>query len=77
MSKKDFVTFARMIRAQRHEIKHKMSVAQSDGERLFLTGCAKMVSIIIDEMCAIFASSNDKFDADKFVQACEIDTESK
>lgn len=72
MSKKDYVAFARMIRSQRHEIKQKLADAQSEGEKLFLTGCAKAVCITVDNLCEIFKSDNANFNADKFTQACEI-----
>ena len=76
MHKKVYNDFARMIRSQRHEIKYKMDTAQSEGEKLFLTGCAKMVCIMIDELVTMFQSDNPQFNPDKFIKACEINVES-
>lgn len=72
MTKKDYVVFERMIRSQRHEIKQRLTDAQSEGEKLFLTGCAKAVSLTVDSLCEIFKSDNPSFSADKFTQACEV-----
>lgn len=83
MSKKDFVTFARMIRAQRHKAQNEKTVTVYKGqENIFVNQIeinAKMSQIdsFVSELCDIFAADNAQFNPAKFIQACEIDTESK
>lgn len=76
MHKKDYNNFARMIRSQRHQI-IKARLSTTDDEKPFMDGAEKQLSIIIDELVTIFKADNDKFDADKFYSACEIEKESE
>lgn len=74
MTKKDFVTFARMIRTQRHRVIHTNNTT--------LTGNAdehlqEQLTTIANELCEIFQNDNPQFNRAKFLQACEIDTGSK
>ena len=71
MSKKDYITFARMINKQRRQIlqdrrEHPDASAVDNG-------ADKQVNMIVDELCIIFRNDNPNFNSEKFVLACEID----
>lgn len=72
MHKKDFVTFARMIKTQRHKIAQARIEKIDASIPVFCNGADKAIDIIVDELVQIFKSDNDKFDADKFYKACTI-----
>jgi len=74
MTKKDFVAFARMIRKQRQRVVHTnntVTTGNCDKE------LQEQLDTLVDELCEIFQNDNAQFNRDRFVQACEIDTESK
>jgi uncharacterized protein YqgQ len=76
MNKKDFVTFARMIRTMKHQAK-LMTPEESKYEIVILGTRLNMIDSIVNELCEIFQNDNSQFNRAKFIQACEIDTESK
>lgn len=76
MSKKDFVTFARMIRTMKHQVK-LMTPEESKYELLIMGTRLNLIDKFERELCDIFAADNSQFNPAKFIQACEIDTESK
>lgn len=72
MTKKDFVTFARMIRTQRHRIVHtNNTVTTGNCDREL----QEQLNTLVDELCNIFQQDNGQFNKARFVAACEIDTE--
>lgn len=79
MSKKDFVTFTRMIRAQRQKAIYQTDSDLSSLELNLTIRQVKQAQIdsIVSELCDIFAADNAQFNRAKFIQACEIDTASK
>ena len=82
MSKKTYVDFARMIRAQRHKIaqayeNNRQPYPDITENEMFLAGASKQIDIILDELCILFQNDNPQFKPDQFLAACEIDTESK
>ena len=82
MHKKDYVTFARMIRTQKHRIlvhSDKLSILDENylSRAEFLKGSYDAVERLSHDMADIFGNDNANFHRGKFMQACEIDTESK
>ena len=71
MSKKDFVTFARMIRAQRHHAK-LLTPDESRNDWIVLSAKNRVIDSIVAELCNIFQQDNAQFNREKFLQACEI-----
>ena len=73
MSKKDFVTFARMIRAQKHAINHPLlTPSQSEHESIIKDTSTRLLDTFVNELCDIFQNDNSQFNKAKFLQACEI-----
>ena len=77
MTKKDYVKFARMIRSQRHALANSPKWTNQDvtigEEEKFLAGGAKMLDILVDEMCIIFQGENPQFNTDVFIENCQIE----
>lgn len=76
MNKKDFVTFARMIRTQRHKAL-LLTPTESEHEKQIVKARRDQIDSIVNSLCDIFAADNSQFNPAKFIQACEIDTESR
>ena len=72
MSKKDFVTFARMIRTMRHKAL-LLTPEESIHETVVIYARNKMIDSFVSELCDIFADANPNFNKAKFLQACEIE----
>jgi len=75
MTKKDYTTFVRMIRSQRHELENNrlLNTPAYEGK---LIGHKCQIDVFVSELVTIFANDNPKFEAERFISACEIDTES-
>ena len=69
--KKIYNDFARMIRSQRHGIKH-IAESMPSVPREFLNGRRIQTMIIVDSLIELFVQDNPQFNADKFIKACEI-----
>lgn len=67
MNKKDYVSFARMIRTQRHKVivNHPKSNPISEAQLL-------QIELLIHAMVELFQSDDPKFNAEKFIKACQI-----
>jgi hypothetical protein len=76
MNKKDFVTFARMIRTMKHQAKI-MTPEESKYELVIMGTRLNLISKFERELCDIFQDANNNFNKAKFLAACEIDTESR
>lgn len=72
MSKKDFVTFARMIRSQRHKAL-LLTPTESEHEIIIVQARKAQIDSFVAELCDIFADANPNFNKAKFLQACEIE----
>ena len=78
MTKKDYVTFARMIRTQRQRIMHTNNIVQVGSQALNADEALHaQLDSIAEGLADIFGNDNANFHRGKFMQACEIDTESK
>ena len=76
MHKKDFQTFARMIRTQKHRA-NILTPEESKNEDAIVTARIVQIGVFMYELCEIFKADNPNFDEKKFIKACTIDTESK
>ena len=76
MHKKDYVTFARMIRTQRHQTK-LLTPTESENESVVINAKNIVIDDIVKNLADMFAADNPQFNRQKFMQACEIDTASK
>lgn len=84
MHKKVYVDFARMIRSQRHkaaQIYHNLQSQIHEDNYLndvsYVNGIFDSISDTVEKLAVMFAQDNSQFNAEKFMKACEIDTESK
>lgn len=77
MNKKDFVQFARIIRTQRQKAIHQTdSGIQPEVSLMVRTIRLDQIDSFVNSLCDLFESNDPQFQAHKFIQACEIDTES-
>lgn len=76
MSKHDYVTLAQMIKTQRHKAL-LVTPEQSENADLVVSTRNQVIDNMILGLCDVLQSDNPRFDKFRFMQACEIDTESK
>ena len=76
MHKKVYVDFARMIRSQRHKAV-LLTPEESVQAEVIVQARNKVIDSIAEGLADIFGNDNANFHRGKFMQACEIDTESK
>jgi len=71
MNKKDYVTFARMIRTQKHRA-NILTPTESENEKIIVPCRIVQIGVIMHELIDIFGADNPRFDFAKFIKACEI-----
>ena len=73
MHKKVYKDFARMIRSQKNKAIAEFRIAPSHPA---LPAKLEQITQIENELVFMFQSDNPQFNAEKFIDACTIDTES-
>lgn len=71
MTKRDFVTFARMIRTHRQRIIHTNNTIENSTVNADKELHAQLDSIA-ESLADIFGNNNAQFHRGKFMQACEV-----
>ena len=77
MHKRVYNDVARIIRTQKHQIKHLQDVKMVGVSPEELNGRMMQIDVFMIHLSDLFQNDNSQFNAEKFMKACEIDTESK
>lgn len=75
MTKRDYVTFARMIRTRRHVIKEASKSDMDIIDENITDAHTLELDCIVYELANIFESENPQFNREKFVAACQLPKE--
>ena len=75
MHKKVYNDFARLIRSQKHKVT-LLTPEESKYAYVVQDAKNKQIDSILESLVTLFQSDNPQFNAEKFIKACTIDTES-